>query len=258
MRAAGILSLTAVATWLLTVATPAFGQLIIQGNTADAETTQSADSATGTPSGTLGASNQTKVGTLLAGTFRSGGTAATFIAISPVFVFQLPVLAAGESIIAADLRLNAGKSLTPTYNGDLYGLGFRTSATVLNTDYFNGSLDTTDATLLQDNYVNPTVGTAAARNTDAVGDVALLNYLNAQYAAGAVGGNFVFLRVSPDFDTFPVNPTGGASIGYPMTAADSATTATVPQLTLTIIPEPTVAVMLIGGLGLLGGRRRPF
>jgi hypothetical protein len=192
----------------------------------------------------------------LAGTYRSSvaGTV-NYVNICPVFVFMLPVLAEGEFLSAAALRFNMGKSGTPTYNADIYGLGFRPSGTVRQTDYFIGTLDTTDATLIQDDFGNPTIGSATARTTDDVGDTALLSYLNAQYTAGAVGGDYVFLRLSPDYTDFPVNPPV-ASVGYTMTAANNASAGNVPQLTLTVIPEPGSYLLLLGATGLLAARRR--
>jgi MYXO-CTERM domain-containing protein len=214
----------------------------VTGSTADAEV-NSANVGDGGGS----VSNATKNGTLLPGAFN-------LTIISPVFVFQLPTLAPGETITTANLDLRTLRAGTISFNADLYGLGFRSASTVLGTDYFSGTLDATDATLIQDNLFTPAVSTTASTiGTSATGDTALASYLQAQYAAGATGGSFVFLRLSPDFTTNPGTATS-ASLGY---ATSSAETTSKPLLTVTTTPEPTGAGTLAAlGVAALTARRR--
>ena len=197
-----------------------------------------------------GPSNQTKNGTILAGAFNATPLVA-------VFPFQLPALPAGETILSANLDVTGFRNGAATFNADLYGLGFRNAATVLAGDFFTGALDTTDATLIQDNQFTPATGTTAARvGTSPAGDAALVAYLNAQYEGGAVGGtSFAFLRYNPDFVTNPGTATSG-TLGYPVSTQETGT-ATRAVLTITTVPEPTSAAALgLAGVGLLARRRR--
>ncbi len=121
---------------------------------------------------------------------------------SAVFVFALPDLPSNEMFTSADFSANLqGRTSTPSYNGDLYGLDYRTSSSALAGDAYSGALDA-NATLVQDNYVTPTISTGT-KSTDATGDANLLSYLNAQLTASATDrGNgdtaYVFIRVNAD------------------------------------------------------------
>jgi hypothetical protein len=198
------------------------------------------------------AGNQGKVGTLLSGAFNT-------TAISPVFPFQLPVLPAGEVVTDANLDVTAFRSGTTTFNADLYGLGFRATNAYTLADFFSGTLDATDATLIQDNQFTATTATGAARTgTSAAGDAALVAYLNAQYVGGATGGSsFAFLRYSPDFAVNPGTASSG-SLGYPISSQETGA-ATQAVLTITTgVPEPGgVGLATAAVAGLLARRRNP-
>lgn len=126
------------------------------------------------------------------GTMMSGYSGTT--AFNPVVVFQLPTLPAGKEFDAASLRLYFGAATgTPTFNGDLYGVGVSSSSTVQAGAYYAGASDA-GAVLVQDNFVTPAAG-AGTKISSAIG---LTDYLNAAYANGAGAGQYVFLRVSPD------------------------------------------------------------
>jgi hypothetical protein len=113
----------------------------------------------------------------------------------PVFVFQLPTLPSGQAIATATFESYCdGKDGTPTFNGDLYGLTFRASSSVLTTDYYAGALDTS-ATLLEDNYAPTSLANSGAKLY--CSSNALTNYLNEQYQNGGAG-KYIFVRVSPD------------------------------------------------------------
>lgn len=112
---------------------------------------------------------------------------------SAVFVFQLPTLASNQTITSAEFSpyvLSAGSAPAT----DLYGLSYRIGPDVLASDWYSGPGDPSN-TLIQASFV--TLGTPSGRiATSSAGNAALVNFLNAQYAAGAQGGNFVFLRLS--------------------------------------------------------------
>ena len=183
----------------------------------------------------------------------SSGTA-TKAAVLP---FELPTLAPGETITSANLLVNnLGASGTPSnaYNADLYGLGFRSSAAVLASDFYAGPTpDPTDATLLQADFL--TFGASGGSEdveTNAAADATLLDYLNAQYANGAEGGDFVFFRLNPDVATTPNN------FERYQIAAEENNTFSPAELTIeTVVPEPgTMALVGVAGLLALGRRRR--
>ncbi len=115
-----------------------------------------------------------------------------------VFVFQLPDLGpvANPFGTASFAFQYTGKTGTLKPN-DLYGLGRRDTPAVNGSDYYGqtSAMDSSDATLLQANVLNNT--TVFGRiNTDAGGNLALGNYLNAAYQAGKGAGNHVFLRIN--------------------------------------------------------------
>ncbi len=122
-------------------------------------------------------------------------------AYSAVYAFQLPNVGnVANPFTSASFTVGLSTS-TSTWGGqnlDVYGLGARSSATVLASDAFCGSLDSTDATRLVDNWINLNVGSVVPTGLRTVSNSALLSYLNTQYASGAGAGKFVFLRISPD------------------------------------------------------------
>jgi hypothetical protein len=113
---------------------------------------------------------------------------------SMVFVFQLPTLAPGQTITGADFGFFID-SMSSAFFTDLYGLSYRLQSTVLASDWYSGTGDPNNS-LLQAGIVAPSFISNERINTNASGDTALLNYILAQYAAGAVGGDFIFLRLS--------------------------------------------------------------
>lgn len=124
-----------------------------------------------------------------------------------IIPFVLPTVPAG-GFTEANLRVvviaTAGAGMLDLH-GDLYGLPFRTAAAagsegVVLTSMFHA--DTTvdgGATLIVDDFLTgDTPGGNSPLETDAAGDSALVEYLNDQVDAGAVAGDYVYLRVSPD------------------------------------------------------------
>jgi hypothetical protein len=192
--------------------------------------------------------NVVRVGTnsLVAGTSDVGTEGDT----AGVFVFQLPTLALGESVTNANFSVRAVEGSltnTPTFNIDLYGLGFRTTSAVAAGDYFEAALDATDATLIADNFIVPADNANGNTETTAAEDVSLANYINAQYTAGA-GGQFIFLRVNADA-TVP----NGERYFF----GSNENTTQKPVLTFDVVPEPSVVALLsVAAPALLARRRR--
>ncbi|QTN30773.1 hypothetical protein HZ994_11475 [Akkermansiaceae bacterium] len=142
---------------------------------------------------------------------------------SVVFPFLLPSLGSISNPFSAVSFSANLESLdnSPLGNVRIYGLGKRDTATVLTTDYYaaTSTLDTTDATLIQTNFIpSGTTGTGL-KNTDNAGDAKLIAYLNAQYAGGAGAGKYVFLRLATD------TPQTGGSSRFRFTSADGAVAA---------------------------------
>jgi hypothetical protein len=186
-------------------------------------------------------------------------------AITLMLPFLLPTLPTGETIDTAHLRLQLfDRGNTGTLgNADLYGLGVRSAATVLTTDYYTGSTpDLTDATLIQSSFLTPASplrtdpNTGPFINTSTNGDISLVSYLNTAYAGGTNAGKFVFLRVSYAVD----QPTPNGNNFYSLLTDDAGGSNEKPLLTFTTslvsVPEPSTWVFLISGTGLLMAYRR--
>jgi hypothetical protein len=82
---------------------------------------------------------------------------------------------------------------------DLYGVRYSTNKTVLTNDY--ALINSPSGTLIQNNvWEIPSSGIypGETRETDASGDATLATWIAAQYTAGAVAGDYVFLRYATD------------------------------------------------------------
>lgn len=161
-------------------------------------------------------------------------------AAAPVYVFQLPNVGAVANPFAT-ASFSVALVSASDFNGfsaDVYGLAARPDPAVLASDAFAGSLDSTDATRLADNWINMN-GSGITTGVRTLSNAALVNYLNAQYAAGANAGKYVFLRISPD---------AGANIfkNTRFAAAEISDAANRPTLTYTLAtpPPPNTAPIL--------------
>lgn len=117
-----------------------------------------------------------------------------------VIPFQLPTIPAGESITDVSFSYNViSYSNQPTAtNIDFYGLNYSSTSSVdLINDYFVGTLDS-GSTLLQDNILVGNLSEVGTQSTNASTNLNLVNYIDAQYLAGAVAGDYIFLRFSAD------------------------------------------------------------
>ena len=136
---------------------------------------------------------------------------------------------------------NGGGSM----NGDLYGLPFRSAAdaasggVVLTSDGYVGAAVDSGATLLTRAFLTgSSPGSDTPIESDAGTDQAIVDYLNAQVAAGAVAGDYVYLRISPDVDY----PTGAGTTWFIWASPD----ARAPTLTARGgLPPPTLTSVAI-------------
>lgn len=116
---------------------------------------------------------------------------------STVFVFQLPDLGSiSDPFTGAAFQFHFAAKQGSLYPTDLYGIGRRQSPDVLPSDYYGGTaIPDPGASLLEASILtnSTSFGTVAASG---VGELALRDFLNVQYGAGAGAGQFVFLRLN--------------------------------------------------------------
>jgi len=168
--------------------------------------------------------------------------------------FALPDLA-GETISSANLLASLE---APTWqawgNVDVYGVRYSSAVAVALSDYAPFSDAAGNGTKIMDNFYVSGSGTAAYvdLNTDATADTALASWLTDQYTAGAVAGDYVFLRFQPDhMDAINNNAIAFATAN---TAGE-----TTPVLTIeTTIPEPATLGLVAGFAGAILFIRRRF
>lgn len=165
-----------------------------------------------------------------------------------VIPFLLPDLPAGERIDTASLSIevtqNAYANLSSGQNLNIIGVRSATSSTVLAADFSGGT--TVASSVLYMDYDVP--GIVADHTFSSAG---LADYLQSIYdAPGYVSGStYVFLRLAPNEPDVRAN-------SYLIIASANHTTASVPTLTLTTIPEPaTVGMLGFGTLMILMIRR---
>jgi hypothetical protein len=204
-----------------------------------------------------GVSGAMRVGSRTVNSSTGFGTAS-----SPIFAFALPAIPAGEAISTATLSImtkNQTSNLPPAgVNADLYGLPY--NAAPLDSDvtrYYAGGNDTsTGVQKLQDNFLVPADAAAAdARHVS----VDISAWLQAQYDAGAVAGDFAILRFS--YDQVPdLHAHNRYLIWQRRATSTTENDASVwPYLNMTTeaVPEPALlGLFAFSGCALLG-RRRP-
>mgnify|MGYP000645704532 CR=1 FL=1 len=135
----------------------------------------------------------------------SGGGAFSTNAIIP---FELPARPEGKKVEEANLKINIAYMRDWISSDiDLYGLPYNASNTISTTDFYDGTYadGTSTVTGIQDAYFvrdvptgSPAIFEDRLANSSVSGAAALAAYINAQYDAGAVAGDFVFLRLSID------------------------------------------------------------
>jgi len=163
---------------------------------------------------------------------------------SAIFVFALPLLPLGESIVTADFGAFLFQESVSDVNVDLYALRVDNSnAKSVATDYFTGANDVAH-TKITDNIVTPTSAVGSYYSSGA--SATLGSWLSAQYTGDTPNANFVFLRLNVDgmpattFDLYRFRDDDDAN--PPILAITTAGAA--------VIPEPSTYMAIIGWLSL--------
>jgi hypothetical protein len=177
-----------------------------------------------------------------------GGSETTVVrGQASVFFFALPTLSP-STISSADVQWSfLGYEGSPEFNLDVFGLGVRSTATMLSSDYYAGNSAGGSGTVLQTGFLTPS---ASPGNFQ----VSLGGYLQSLYnPSGVPLGNFLVLRINPDITLPSPNP---PMRGYYLGTSDNPNASLVPELTINTVPEPSTLVLaVLGGLGLLAFRR---
>ncbi len=228
---------------LFTLATG--GAVLLSGPSASAQTMYEA-----TPNGAVASSDGNVYD---AGNWElwAGGTSwlGTGTESSPIYAFKLPSLGnVSNPFASATLGLTFyAKDGTPGFNIDLYGLGTSASSTVVGSDYYSGSGDSTPGvTLLEANILTPSTATTTADSPNNVFSTSLAGYLNAEYADGANAGDYVILRFSADQSGIT------SDVNYHIESnPGNGTPGDLPQISYTLapVPEPS-SIALFGMAGL--------
>jgi hypothetical protein len=168
-------------------------------------------------------------------TLRVGDNGTNVTEGNGIFPFQLPSLPAGATITGASASFNLesiGNASSVVGDMDVYGLGRRSTATVLAGDYYRGAYDgdTTDATAIQPSLATKTTP-AGVLTLNASGQANLQGYLQSQYAGGAGAGQYVFLRLGHQAEQL-------TSRYWVVSTANNATVASRPTITISYEVTP--------------------
>ncbi|WP_309396250.1 hypothetical protein [Cerasicoccus maritimus] len=171
---------------------------------------------------------------------RVGGSS-TDIDGALVMFFQLPDLG-GESVTSATLSIYLNSiANNATFNVDLYGMGYTATASIdAVNDFFGGPYDTdlsAGVTALQDDLLASGTGVAQYYTS-----INIASYITEQYENGAVAGDFVKLRLSPD-----VADSSNYRYYEVATANDGANPPMLDIVTGTV-PEPSAYALSAGAL----------
>lgn len=167
---------------------------------------------------------------------------------SAVLVFQISGISEGQQVTDASLSLQIQQVLggvTPTHVVDLYGLDFRSSPSVLGSDFYEGPLDSSEgASLIASSFY-----TLGGNKTPLISESALTDYINDQLAAGAREGDYLFFRISS-------NAVLESTSHYVVSAGSKPSN--YPTLSFNAVPEPSSAMLLslVGMAGLFRRERR--
>ena len=170
------------------------------------------------------------------GTRLIGSSTVSNRALNTIYFFELP----DASLLMSTTRyamefyyVSADNS--PTFDVELYGLGFRSSPATLDTEWFyEGTLDTT----ARSDYT-PTTGSAAAGSIDLIQDgvittastagtriavqsTAMDGFVQSLYADGAIGGDSAIFRFNADASTTGISGSAGYRIVMDNTGGNAA------------------------------------
>lgn len=117
------------------------------------------------------------------------------------YIFELPDIASPETLDSAEFSFQlTHQNGDPSFNADLYGISYRDVTTVSLDDYYHGVFggDTNpEVTALQNDILTP-ASSSGEHQTDVTGSANLLNFVKAQYTAGAQAGDYIVLRINAD------------------------------------------------------------
>ncbi|MCH6256884.1 fibronectin type III domain-containing protein [Puniceicoccaceae bacterium K14] len=115
-----------------------------------------------------------------------------------VLYFELPELSSGAEITDASLLFEIKSVGGVVGNADLYGIPYMSSASIPTSYFYSGVFDgDVNAIGLEDDILTP-ASPAGAYVTSSAGSANLVDFLNAQYAAGAEGGDWIAIRLGSD------------------------------------------------------------
>jgi hypothetical protein len=207
------------------------------------------------------------------GTFAPGG-------ISSAYFFPLPALPVGEAFSGATFSIGlladtAATAVTPTFNADLYILGFLNTAPVKDAaegqnfwyiqnaeqtslaSPINGSVDR-----VQDDFLVPTDfiangGTPSAPHTADMSAYIADLYANQGTNGFVPGTSLLVVRINPDPLSAPASGTQRYSFPSLNATPPTGTAETQAQITISTVPEPTsLGALAVASVGLLARRRR--
>jgi hypothetical protein len=168
-----------------------------------------------------------------------------------IFFFALSTLSPGSSIVGTRLHIHylgpeTGGSPIPEFNIDAFGLGARSSPTMLSSDYYAGPAGSSSNTLIQAAVITPTT----APGDLGIANANLLGFLTSLYHPdGTPVSAFAVFRFNPDK---PLPAPSPPIRGYLLATADNADPRLLPELDLTVngVPEPS-SLTLLGGFAVV-------
>jgi len=186
--------------------------------------------------------------------------------LSNIYFFALPTIGPNQVITDATMNFNFDSiSNSPTYNTDLYGLGYVDSGPNMSGSWFAegpapdtrtraslGTGTTGTVSLIEDDILTTSTPLVAVSTSN---PAAMIDFIDSLYADGAEGGDFAIFHYIAD--QFVSGPTGAS--GFRISHSD-APTSQLAQLEITVqqVPEPgTLAIWgLVAGVALLFAWRK--
>ena len=183
--------------------------------------------------------------------------------LAAIYFFALPNVPARDAILGVELSIeylgfargSPGVFADPEFNIDLFGLGSRSTPTILSADYHDGDASLSTDTLIAEGFITPSTASGSLQSSGSN----LLDFVTSLYQPdGTPTAAYVVFRINPDVD---LPPFSGRLRGYELASADNANESFRPRLNLTAaaVPEPSTLVLWsLGAVALvgLGWRRR--
>jgi len=166
------------------------------------------------------------------------------IGLAYIIPFELPLISGSLQSVDFVVRI-AGVAGVPSFNADVYGLLYRNSGDLRQTDFYGGPYadpGSHPGIPIADDFLTP--ANAEGESVHLSQNTALKSYVQGQIDAGAGAGDFLFLRLSPDPTTFPAD-----FVGYNIHAAEAAAEADRPRLVLRFSkaesPSPVITEFVV-------------